>query len=205
MTHSIPRDHRSWSEYDADRFVEILRATAPGPTLAIVGIDGRGGAGKSTLAYQLAAGCSGTAVVHTDDIAWHHSFFGWDSMLATNVLQPVRAGRLPISFTPHAWVEHNRTGAITVPPETTLLLVEGTGSTRRSLTAYYHATIWVDADHDTAMARLHDRDKDPPGFIDDWMTEENALLSSDQPWTYATFQVSGTHSGHQGRLVVRST
>jgi hypothetical protein len=37
-------------------------------------VDGRSAGGKTTLAERLAALVPGAVVVHTDDIAWHHSF-----------------------------------------------------------------------------------------------------------------------------------
>ena len=69
----------------------------------------------------MAAAVQATAVVHTDDIAWSHSRFGWAD-LALRVLEPVHA-RASVSFRPPAWDERGRVGAIVVPSGTQLLLV----------------------------------------------------------------------------------
>src|SRR4051812_1239890 len=58
----------------------------------IVAVDGRGGAGKSTLVRRLAAHVPSSAVVHTDDIAWHQAYFDWAGLLAEHVLEPLRRG-----------------------------------------------------------------------------------------------------------------
>jgi ABC-type glutathione transport system ATPase component len=41
----------------------------------ILAVDGRSGSGKSTIASLLHHVVPASVVVHTDDIAWHHSFF----------------------------------------------------------------------------------------------------------------------------------
>jgi hypothetical protein len=74
----------------------------------VIGIDGHSGSGKTTLAGGLAALDRGTAVVHTDDLAWHHSFFGWDDLLIDHLLTPLHEGRLPIRCRPSAWVQRGR-------------------------------------------------------------------------------------------------
>src|SRR6185369_13866401 len=86
-----------------DVWDELLARNPSGRAL-VVGIDGHSGSGKTTLARGLAALDRNTAVVHTDDLAWHHSFFGWAELLIDHLLTPAREGRLPISYRPPAWV-----------------------------------------------------------------------------------------------------
>lgn len=80
----------------------------------IVAVDGRGASGKSTLADRLSRQVSRSAVVHTDDIAWHEPYFAWGRLLADQVLRPMRCGA-GVSFRPPAWVKHGREGMIEVP------------------------------------------------------------------------------------------
>ncbi len=67
-----------WRAVALEELVACIRraAGAPRGRPAVVAIDGRGGAGKSTLAQRLHVAVTPSAVVHTDDVAWHHSFFG---------------------------------------------------------------------------------------------------------------------------------
>jgi len=48
--------------------------TQPGRP-CVLAIDGRGGSGKTTIAERIRAAVPGAAAVHTDDVAWNHSFF----------------------------------------------------------------------------------------------------------------------------------
>jgi hypothetical protein len=47
----------------------------------IVAVDGRSGSGKTAFAERLRTAIPGAQVVHTDDIAWWHSRFGWDDLI----------------------------------------------------------------------------------------------------------------------------
>ena len=40
----------------------------------ILAVDGRSGSGKSTVAALLHRSVPASAIVHTDDVTWHHSF-----------------------------------------------------------------------------------------------------------------------------------
>jgi hypothetical protein len=65
----------------------------------VLAVDGRSSSGKTTLAARLHDHVRGSAVVHTDDIAWWHSRFGWADLLIEGILTPARAGR-PVSYRP---------------------------------------------------------------------------------------------------------
>jgi hypothetical protein len=116
----------------------------------VVGVDGRSGGGKSTLAAKLHVAVSASAVIHTDHIAWHHSRFGWSELLARSVLQPIRNGQ-SVGYRPPGWESHGRTGAIEVPRGLDLVIIEGSTelcntpgitssrtSTRRKAATKYH-------------------------------------------------------------------
>lgn len=159
----------------------------------VVALDGRSAAGKTTVAARLAATVPGAAVVHTDDVAWHHAFFDWADLLAEGVLEPVRAGR-SVRFRPPAWDERDRPGAITVPAGCPLVLVEGVGAGRRALTPLLDAVLWVQSDHVLARARGIERDGGPEheAFWDEWDAEERPFLAADRPWERAVLTVAGT-------------
>jgi hypothetical protein len=168
-------------------------ADAAGPW--VVAVDGRGGSGKSTLAAALAAAHGpGAAVVHTDDVAWHHSFFDWDPVLVEHVLGPARAGRA-VRFTPPAWRERGREGAVEVPAPCRLLLVEGCAAARRRLAPHLDAAVWVQSDFAEADRRMHERDSGDPeavAVMDEWNAAELPLLTAEAAWERAAVVVNGT-------------
>lgn len=127
----------------------------------LVAIDGRSASGKSTLAAHIAAATPGAAVVHTDDVAWHHDFYDWADLLADGVRRRVRAGEA-VSYRPPA-SDARPHGAVTEPAGAPPVLVEGVGVGRRSLAALFDALVWVETDPVLARVRGLARDGEDPG------------------------------------------
>lgn len=185
----------------ADLVADIRSATgAVRGRPAVVAVDGRGGAGKSTVAQQLHAAVPNSAIVHTDDVAWNQSFFDWQDLLIQHVLQPARGGR-PVSYQPQAWREHGRAGEIAVPTGLDWILLEGSGSGRRELSHLVDAVLWVQSDSVEAKRRALQRDvtegaksdaAEAAAFWDEWMTQEIPFFAEQRPWERACSVVAGT-------------
>ena len=166
----------------------------------IVAVDGRSAGGKSTLANRLCEALPRTAMVHTDDIAWGHSFFGWTDVMTDGVLSPLRAGAAVV-FRPPGWDAAGREGRLELPGGLDLVLVEGVGAGRRELTSWLDAVIWVQSDFDEAERRGIARDVasgvngdrvQTTAFWHRWMDAEVPFLQEDRPWTRAVAIVAGT-------------
>ena len=128
----------------------------------VLAVDGRSSSGKTTLAGRLRDVVAGSAVVHTDDIAWWHSRFGWADLLIDGVLLPARAGQ-PVTFRPPRWDQRQRPGAIKVPAGCPLLIIEGVGAARRETARLIDAAIWVQSDEREAERRSLARVGQPGG------------------------------------------
>ena len=164
-----------------------------------IAVDGRGGSGKSTLADRLAARLPGSVVVHTDDVAWNHSRFGWDDLMIDGILTPFRAGR-GVRYQPPAWAPHGRTGEIAFPAETSALIIEGVGASRRDFADLLDVAIWVQSDYEEARRRGVSRDMARDGHDEEsalrlwweWEEEEVPFLIADRPWERADIIVAAS-------------
>jgi hypothetical protein len=136
---------------------------------------------------------AGTAVVHTDDIAWFHSMFGW-SDLALRILDPVHHGDA-VSFQPPAWEKHGRAGGIEVCPGMQLVLLEGVGSSREELAHLLDARVWVQADQRITERRNDQRvatGEVTRSVLEQWLAEEHEFVRARRPWTKADLIMAGT-------------
>lgn len=165
----------------------------------VVAIDGRSAGGKSTLAGRLHQAVIASVIVHTDDIAWHHSYFGWAELLATGVLEPVRRGQA-VRYRPPGWDTHKRPGAIRVPAGLDWVLVEGVGAGQRDVMHLIDAVVWVQSDFVEAERRGIARDiaegvngdaEQSISFWHEWMAEEMPFIERQQPWERACVVVAG--------------
>ena len=194
--HPEEPEARSWELLDDVELAVRVRALLPTEKHALVLVDGRSGSGKSTFAERLARLLDG-AVVHSDDIAWHHDPIHWVDVLVDNVIAPWRRGEA-VGFRPPGWVVQGRPGRVDVPPRP-VLIVEGVGAGRSELAARAELVVWVQSDRDEARRRGLRRDvelgrtpKEAEAFWDEWMRAEEPFLAADRPWSRASLIVNGT-------------
>ena len=162
----------------------------------ILAIDGRSNSGKTTLAGRISRAVEGAAVIHSDDIAWRHSRFGWADLLIDGILLPVHQGGA-VSYRPPRWAEHGRSGSIDVAADCPLLIIEGDGAGRREVARLIDALIWVQSDECEAERRVLHRIGKPneaPTMAAhrEWMAEEIPFNAAERTWERADIIVCGT-------------
>lgn len=182
--------------------VSKLRQFGPGDAKAVlIGVDGCGGSGKSTLARLLAAALPDACIVETDDFYRPGrdrqksgdeigSHFDW-KRLERQVLRPLSEGR-DGRFQLYDWGNDELAGWRDVP-DRGIVLVEGVYSTRRELSGYYDFRIWIEASHETRLARGLARDGDGARdrWVKDWMPAEDRYVSAHAPARTADVVVIG--------------
>ncbi len=193
---------------------EILERILALPTdglVIVVAIDGRGGAGKTTLAANVARELEDSgrrvSVVHYDDfylpsarrqpgVGAEKSIWGdfdWER-LRDEVLVPFRLAR-QARYARYDWVSDRLEETHEVPPGG-VLIVEGVSCSHRGLFDLYDLRIWVDAPRKTRLRRGVDRDGE--AFRDlwenDWMPAEDRYIREHRPDLTADIVVNGADS-----------
>jgi hypothetical protein len=162
----------------------------------ILVIDGRSNNGKTTLAGRIGEAIAGAIVIHTDEIAWRHSRFGWADLLVDGILVPLHEHR-DVSYRPPRWVEYGRDGSIDVPIDCPLVIIEGDGAGRRDAAHLIDVLIWVQSDEREAERRILGRIGKPdevPTMLAhrEWMAEEIPFNAAERTWERADIIVCGT-------------
>ena len=154
--------------------------------LFLIGIGGRGGAGKSTLARLFVD----AQVVGTDEF-WNGSEFEL-SRLEAEVVRPLRRGEVA-RFHGFDWV------AQAPFPETRevrpegAVVIEGVCALHRGFRDAYDLRIWVEASREVRLARGVARDGDAARstWEDVWMPMEDRYVERDDPIAAADVVVDG--------------
>ena len=150
------------SRVDACAVVVDLATRAHSPVC--VGIDGRGGAGKSSFAEELGQFLPGSVVVPLDDFVLLNRIADndwegvWDrDRLRHEVLTPYRQRR-SFSYYPVNW-ETGKPGPLRTAHDVDYLVIEGITALHPDLRDCYDVTVWIDTPADIAVARGLERDQ----------------------------------------------
>ena len=157
-----------------------------------VGIDGFGGAGKTTLAGRIAAAVPRAVVVHVDDFAGP-GVVEWDwTRCRSQLLVPLLAGR-PARYQVWDWDADTGGDWVDVAPGA-IVVLEGVSSTRRELAAPWDLTVWVDAPAGTRRTRALERDGAAiwPVWEQQWIPTEQAYAARERPRERVDLVVDGT-------------
>jgi len=156
----------------------MARRAGPGAgKTRVIAIDGRSGAGKTSIAAALQRELGTGTPVTLEDL-----YGGWDGLergidlLVSEVLEPLSAGRAAhvprYDWVAAAW----GTPWVLEPPG--VLLVEGVGAGARRAAAYESLVIWIEAAESVRKGRALDRDGEvfAPHW-DMWAAQEDAMLA----------------------------
>jgi len=176
--------------------IDGIQATAApaGMTTKIIGIDGGGGAGKSTLAQRLSDQLGDVIVVHTDDFMnGANSAPDWWKRLIAELLEPLKANQTA-RYQRFDWPTDQLAEWHEIAPGKTILL-EGVGALRREFRPYLSYGIWLDTPAETRLARGLERDGQHR--LEDWkrwMEWDEQYAKEHEPRAFADAVVSGgTH------------
>ena len=185
--------------------VGAVLARVPEPTEArpiLIGIDGLGGAGKTSLADAIADARPDVQVVHGDDFygpeerdwrTWtarqgYERYFD-HRRLMSELLEPLRLGR-PGRFQRYDWGQ-NALGEWTDVAPHGLVVMEGVYLLRPQLRWAWDLTVFVEVPRDLRAARLQARGQNEAGWIERWMAAEDYYEQAHDPAGVADLVVPG--------------
>jgi anthranilate synthase component 1/para-aminobenzoate synthetase len=168
------------------------------PAPVIIAIDGRSGAGKTTLAVELAARLRvhhKVSLFHLEDI-----YPGWNGLAAgveryvSTVLTPLSRGEAA-TWISWDWEKHyDGDSRVTLPAE--IVIVEGVGAASAEARPLLSAVIWAESPDDVRRTRALDRDGatyEP--YWDQWAAQETEWLGGDDVPHHADVRVHNLADG----------
>jgi uridine kinase len=172
---------------DTRPVIELIDAAVAerGGGLVLVGIGGRGAAGKTSLARVV----PGAQIVSTDEF-WDGG--GFDiPRLEREVVATLAAGR-PARFSSYDWTARRVRGERVVEPRG-VVIVEGVCALHRTLRDAYAVRVWVEAPAELRLARGVARDGEDARrtWVDVWMPSEDRYVERDDPVACADIVVDG--------------
>ena len=167
----------------SDEIARIVAALAAAPPRAggtrVLAVDGRSGAGKTSLAAALRDRLR-TPVVSLEDL-----YGGWDGLehgidlLVSAVLEPLAAGRAArvprYDWIAAGWAEP----AVLEPPA--VLIVEGVGAGARRAASFHSLLVWLEVPASVRKGRALNRDGETfAPYWDRWAAQEDLMLARER-------------------------
>ncbi len=155
----------------------------------IVGLDGGGGAGKSTLAARLAEQIPGSHIVQTDDFASWDNPTDWWPRLIEQVLEPLSRGETA-RYQRYDWVERRLSEWVEF--EAKIVILEGVTALRREFRPFLAYGIWVDCPAELRLSRGLERDgQSMAAQWETWMAAEFQYAADHRPREFANLVIAG--------------
>ena len=172
---------------------DILRlvSTASSPQATkIIGIDGCGGAGKTTFAARLAKRLD-AQIIHTDDFASWDNTLNWHDRLLKQVITPL-SQNAPGRYQRYDWTQNALAEWHDVPVQPHVI-IEGVSSIRALFRPAYAFTIYVEAPQDVRLERGLSRDGAQALLQwQNWQRDEDTYVANESPQAFADIVLNGT-------------
>jgi uridine kinase len=177
-----------------NELLRVIQSKHTAGTTTFIGIDGCGGAGKTTLAENLKKLDPTISIIHMDEFDMPFSQrldlppvkkpIGADSdwkRLAGEVLIPLREGK-NADFETYSWDLDRMHGRKIIRPFG-IVVVEGVYATRQELADFYSLKIWIDVPKEVRLKRglARDGEEARDRWLFDWMPMEDRYVKVQKP------------------------
>ena len=157
----------------------VRRAAPRAGRTRVVAIDGRSGAGKTSLAAEL-SGRLDAPVVSLEDL-----YGGWDGLergidlLVSAVLEPLAAGRAARA-PKYDWLAREWAAPTVIEPAD-IVIVEGVGAGARRAAVRESVLVWLEVPAPLRRRRALDRDGETfAPYWDQWAAQEDLMLARER-------------------------
>jgi uridine kinase len=193
------------NETALEQLVDTLNRVPRKQSTLMIGIDGCGGAGKSTFANKLKGKLTNATVMHMDDFYFTSAAIIQDHPLNKpigadcdwkrvnqQVLLPISQEREGL-YQRYDWNSDQLAEWHTVPIGG-IVIVEGVYSTRKELSDFYDYKIWIETPRQIRLDRGLERDGEEARdrWENNWMIAEDLYTKEHQPRERADLIVNGT-------------
>src|SRR3989344_9528118 len=158
-----------------------------------IGIDGLGGAGKSTLAKSIRDIFNNVSIIFVDD--FYKPINQRDKIIETNVSKDFDWDRMErevfrahkngdqIKYRKFNW-DSTDIGEQIIVPLNDIIIVEGVYSTQKRFQKYYDFTIWVETSKEQRIKNMTLRvgEKLTKEWINKWMYKEDRYYKKEKPY-----------------------
>lgn len=161
----------------------------------LVAVDGGAGAGKTTMAYRLAAEL-GAPVIQLDDFISFGDLEGWWPRFESQVLEPLFLGER-VHYQIRDWVNDVHGDGLAgwkEVPWSPIVIIEGVGASRQAIADRLAFAIWVEVEATERLRRGIERDRDQPNIVEiwqRWQVMEAEFFARDKALERADLVVSG--------------
>jgi uridine kinase len=170
-----------------------------------VGIDGQGGAGKSTLARELAQNLTlSVEIVHGDDFysdtsahekslltpeEGYENYFDW-RRLQSEVIRSTHDGTRTLRYQRYDWNVAGM-GEWTESPMPDVVIIEGVFALRPELRNDFNITVFVRTSESTRLLRQRRRGENSMFWINRWTAASEFYVTKEAPWEWVDFLLAG--------------
>lgn len=166
--------------------------------VCLIGIDGHGGSGKSSLANLLSQKLD-AQIIRTDDFASWDNPLNWWPLVIERVFEPIKAGSQTLSYPRSKWWENHNPEPVVDQPVTNMMILEGVSALRKEFRPYISLGIFVDTPEAICLERGLARDSGTGKSREEltkiwqgWLKDENTYMERDKPRQHADIVLDGT-------------
>ena len=162
-----------------------------GSPRSVIAIDGPAGAGKTTLATNLALALSQelrVQTIHMDDLydGWQNALGAQLSETLTYIVASHKNGE-KVKFSKYDWIQSQFNEAQEIP-EADLIILEGVGSGQLAIRDELAALLWIDIDHALGLERVISRDGDSiKAQMQKWLAQQEQHFAREGTQNAADF------------------